>query len=76
MILYRVTVKETQVSNGICLQKGMSILISSKFKRNPLMVNQGQEVYEAFMTSYGVDLRGFAGGRIAELVSEIEVVRV
>jgi hypothetical protein len=76
MILYKITVKQTQVSNGIRLEKGMSVQLVSKFKRNPLMVNQGQEVYEAFMTSYGVDLRGFAGGRIAELVSEIEVVRV
>lgn len=56
MALFKVTVKSTRNSNGIRLEKGMSVEIPSKYT-HPLNTNGGHEVQEAFMRIYGIDLK-------------------
>ena len=57
MPLYRATVKHTRLTNGIRLEKGMSVEVVSNHFSNPLLVNGGTEVINAFMRIYGVDIK-------------------
>ena len=55
-MLYKVTVKSNLNSNGVRLEKGMSVeVVSQSF--NLLGIRQGQElVNNAFKAKYGVDV--------------------
>lgn len=55
MALFRATVKTAKWSNGIRLEKGMSVDFPSN-GTSPLSSNGGKEVVEAFQRKYGVDL--------------------
>jgi hypothetical protein len=61
MPLYLITVKQNNYSNGIRLEKGMSVEIASKFTGNPVTTNGGKEVQDAFMRKYGLDLKKNCG---------------
>ena len=56
-MLYKVTVKTNLNSNGVRLEKGMSVeVVSQSF--NLLGIRQGQElVNNAFKAKYGVDVK-------------------
>lgn len=57
MPLYRVTVKQMKVSNGLRIEKGMSVDVVTNSISNPVVTNGGQLVNEAFMRLYGIDLK-------------------
>lgn len=57
MPLFRITTKTSKNSNGIRLEKGMSVDIVSKTFSNPVVTNCGQSVVDAFMRIYGVDIK-------------------
>ena len=57
MPLFRVTVKTAKNSNGIRIERGMSVDVVSNTFSNPLTTNGGQAVADAFMRIYGVDLK-------------------
>ena len=57
MPLFRITVKQMKNSNGVRLEPGMSIEISTSSFSNPLTTNGGQLVADAFMRVYGVDIK-------------------
>lgn len=57
MPLYRVTVKQMKVSNGIRIEKGMSADVVTNSISNPVVTNGGQAVNDAFMRLYGIDLK-------------------
>ena len=57
MPLYRATVKHSRLTNGVRLEKGMSVEVVSNHFSNPLLVNGGTEVINAFMRIYGVDIK-------------------
>lgn len=55
-MLYKVTVKSNLNSNGVRLEKGMSVEVASQHL--PLSTRQGKEqVNNAFMAKYGVDIK-------------------
>jgi hypothetical protein len=55
-MLYKVTVKSNLNSNGVRLEKGMSVEVSSQSL--PLSTLQGKEqINNAFKTKYGVDIK-------------------
>ena len=55
-MLYKVTVKSDLLANGVRLEKGMSVEVSSQSL--PLSTLQGKElVNNAFKAKYGVDLK-------------------
>lgn len=60
MALFAITVKQNKYSNGIHLEKGMSVEISSNYT-NPLTTNGGHEVIDAFMKKYNLDLKKNGG---------------
>lgn len=57
MPLFRVTVKQAKISSGIRIERGMSVDVVSNSMSNPLTVNGGQLVADAFMRIYGVDMK-------------------
>ncbi len=44
-------------SNGVRIERGMSVTIVTQSYSNPLVTNGGQEVADGFMRIYGIDLR-------------------
>lgn len=56
MSLFRATVKSTRITNGVRLEKGMSVDFPSTYG-SPLGTNGGKEVIEAFERKYGVDIK-------------------
>ncbi len=60
MALFLITVKQNHFANGIRLEKGMSVEVSSNYS-NPLTTNGGHEVRDAFMRKYGLDLKKNGG---------------
>lgn len=57
MPLFRVTVKQPKNSNGIRLERGMSVDVVSNSMSNPVVTNGGQPVVDAFYRIYGVDIK-------------------
>ncbi len=57
MPLYRVTVKQMKVSNGLRIEKGMTADVVTNTISNPVVTNGGQLVNDAFMRLYGIDLK-------------------
>ena len=56
-MLYRITVKTSKLSNGIRVEKGMSVDVVSNSMSNPVVTNGGQIVADAFMRIYGIDIK-------------------
>ncbi len=56
MALFKITVKQTILANGVRVEKGMSVELVSTHA-NPVSTNGGKEVVDAFMRIYGVDLK-------------------
>lgn len=57
MPLYKVTVKSLKIGPIARIEPGMSVEIASTSFVNPILANRGQEVQDAFMRIYGIDLR-------------------
>ena len=56
-MLYRVTVKNSNITSGIRLERGMSVDVVTNSMSNPVTTNGGQPVVDAFMRIYGIDIR-------------------
>ena len=57
MPLFRVTVKQSKVSNGQRIERGMQVDVVTNSMSNPISVNGGQAIADAFMRIYGVDMK-------------------
>ena len=57
MPLFRITVKQSKNSNGVRIEKGMSVEVVTQSMSNPVSTNGGQVVTDAFMRLYGVDIK-------------------
>lgn len=60
MALFRITVKQNKYTNGIRLEKGMTVDVSSSYT-NPVTTNGGHEVIDAFQRMYGIDIKRNGG---------------
>lgn len=56
-MVYRVTVKNSKNTNGIRIDRGMSVDVVTNSITNPVITNGGQAVADAFMRIYGIDIR-------------------
>ena len=56
-MLYRAPVKRSKNSNGIRIERGMSVEVVTNNITNPVTTNGGQSVADAFMRIYGIDIR-------------------
>ncbi len=54
---FQVTVKQMKNSSGLRIEKGMSVTVVTQSMSNPLTTNGGQDIVNAFMRVYGVDLK-------------------
>ena len=57
MPLFRITVKQSKNSNGVRIEKGMSVEVVTQSMSNPVSTNGGQLGADAFMRLYGVDIK-------------------
>ena len=57
MALFRVTVKQSKLTSGIRIERGMSVDVVTNSMSNPLTTNGGQAVADAFMRVYGIDMK-------------------
>lgn len=56
MAIFIITTKRRKICNGILIEPGMTVQVVSPFA-NPVTVNRGQAVEDAFMRMYGISLR-------------------
>ena len=56
-MIYKITVKTSKNSNGIRVERGMSVEVVTNTITNPVTTNGGQAVADAFMRIYGIDIR-------------------
>ncbi|MBR6091587.1 MAG: hypothetical protein IKQ09_02075 [Bacteroidales bacterium] len=57
MMLYRITVKSPKNTNGVRIERGMSVDVVTNSLSDPVSTNGGQAVADAFMRIYGIDIR-------------------
>ncbi len=57
MALYQVTVKKQWRSAGQIVEPGMSVQVATDILADPMLINGGQLVQDAFLRVYGVDLQ-------------------
>ena len=57
MALYKVTVKKQMLTNQGVLEPGMSVQVSSMILADPIMIDYGNLVNNAFLRIYGIDLK-------------------
>ena len=57
MALYQITVKKQWRSAGQLIEPGMSVQVATDILADPILINGGQLVRDAFLRVYGVDLR-------------------
>ena len=56
-MLYRITVKSPKNTNGVRIERGMSVDVVTNSLSDPVSTNGGQTVADAFMRIYGIDIR-------------------
>ena len=56
-MIYKITVKTSKNSNGIRIERGMSVEVVTNNITNPVTTNGGQAVVDAFMRIYGIEIR-------------------
>lgn len=57
MALYKVTVKKQMYTSQGVLEPGMSVQVSSFTIADPIMIDYGNLVNNAFLRIYGIDLK-------------------
>ena len=72
-MLYRITVKQNKYANGIRVEKGMTVEVVTPTLMNPVVTNGGQQVADAFMRIYGIDLK--KAGALNLVYLEVEAVK-
>lgn len=57
IMLYRITVKSPKNTNGVRIERGMSVDVVTNSFGDPVSTNGGQVVADAFMRIYGIDIK-------------------
>ena len=68
-MIYRVTVKQSRVTSGQRVEKGMSVDVVTNSTSNPVITNKA-EVAAAFMRIYGIDINKVGALNTAYLDTE------
>ena len=55
-MIYRITVKSPKNTNGVRIERGMSVDVVTNSLSDPVSTNGGQVVADAFMRIYGIDI--------------------
>ena len=54
---FRITTKSRMNVNGIRIEPRMSVEVVTNSYSNPVLINGGQQVVDAFMRIYGIDIK-------------------
>jgi hypothetical protein len=57
MARFIITTKHTKNCNGIRIEPGMCVEVITQTMSNPVSTNGGQNVADAFMRIYGIDIK-------------------
>lgn len=57
MALYKISVESSSTTNGIKLEKGISVQVTTRTAYNPISTNSEKEVVDAFMRIYGIGIK-------------------
>lgn len=57
MAVFRVTVKTAKNSNGVRIEKGMTVDVVTNSMMIPVITDGGKSVIEAFNRIYGIDIK-------------------
>lgn len=57
IMLYRITVKSPKNTNGVRIERGLSVDVVTNSFGDPVSTNGGQVVADAFMRIYGIDIK-------------------
>ena len=57
MARFIITTKSRTQTNGIRIEPGMQVEVVTQSMSNPVITNGGQTVIDAFMRSYGIDIK-------------------
>ena len=57
MAVFRVIVKTAKNSNGVRIEKGMTVDVVNNSMMNPVITDGGKSVIEAFNRIYGIDIK-------------------
>lgn len=57
MALFQITTKTRKQCNGIRIEPGMSVQVVTQSFSNPVSINGGQAVVDAFNRIYGIDIK-------------------
>lgn len=72
MALFQVTVKQNKSTNGIRIERGMSVQVVTQSLSNPLLSNGGKPVADAFMRIYGIDMK--KAGALNQVYLDVEQI--
>lgn len=67
---FRITTKRIKCNNGIRIEPGMSVEVVTSSYSNPVLVNGGQPVIDAFYRIYGVDIKRAGALNMSDLYVE------
>ena len=71
MALYKITTTRKFVNGNLLIDKGMTVKVSC-FAANPLYYNEGNDVNNAFIRIYGIDLKPM--GLLSKTFLDVEKV--
>ena len=74
MARFIVTTKRMTQFNGIRIEPGMSVEVVTKNFNNPLLMNGGQPIVDAFYRIYGIDIR--KAGILNQSYLDVEQVKI
>ena len=57
MARFRITTTQMKNCNGVRIEPGMTVEVVTQSMSNPVSINGGQVVVDAFMRIYGVDIK-------------------
>ena len=67
MALFIITTKRRKICNGVQIEPGMTVQVVSPYA-NPVTVNGGQAVEDAFMRVFGISLKKANALNLSDLV--------
>jgi hypothetical protein len=57
MARFRITTTQMKNCNGVRIEPGMTVEVVTQSMSNPVSINGGQVVADAFMRVYGIDIK-------------------
>lgn len=57
MPTFQISTKNRKQVNGIRIEPGMTVQVVTQSMSNPVLINGGQDVIDAFLRIYGIDIK-------------------